>query len=193
MDVNALHTATEILAEYLSEVTHGDLGQATPANSWDIGDLYIHLIEENISIARGLADEPVHKKVSKADKVTRSDLEAAAHLYGGGYEERYRRTSRALENAFAAVADRESLHSIDGITRTAHAWYDRQVNNTVIHTWDMTQAMGFTYHPSPDVALRVLRTESDLSIDDVTAIWEAALRLSGRLPAVQQVQAVRTA
>ena len=51
MDVSMLHTMTENLAEWLSEVTQGDLRQPTPVPAWDVGDLYLHLIDRNIVIA----------------------------------------------------------------------------------------------------------------------------------------------
>ena len=51
MDVSTLHAATETLAEFLSEVTQGDLRQSTPVPAWDVGDLYLHLIGRNSDIA----------------------------------------------------------------------------------------------------------------------------------------------
>ncbi len=57
MDISALHTATENLAEWLSEVTQGDLGQPTPVPDQDVGDLYLHLIERNTSITSVLTTE----------------------------------------------------------------------------------------------------------------------------------------
>ncbi|WP_372027960.1 maleylpyruvate isomerase N-terminal domain-containing protein (plasmid) [Rhodococcus sp. NyZ502] len=60
MDVSMLHTVTENLAGWLSEVTHGDLRQQTPVPAWDVGDLYVHLIDRNIAITAGLTHQVVH-------------------------------------------------------------------------------------------------------------------------------------
>ncbi|ORI19394.1 hypothetical protein BJD99_04165 [Rhodococcus sp. 1163] len=182
MDVTTLHTATEVLAEYLSEVTHGDLRQLTPLATWDIGDLYVHLIDQNIDTVAGLVNKALVNEGPPAEKITRSALEVSAHLYGGGYEERYRRTARRVEEAFAAVADAESTYVVGELHLAASAWYEEQVNETVIHTWDLTEAMGFTYRPTADVALRVLKTQPEPPLEDIDAAWEAALRKSGRIP-----------
>lgn len=182
MDVTALHTAFETLAEYLSEMTHGDLGQSISSNNWDIGDLYVHLIDRNIETAAGLSREMTVDDRQRTDTTTRSALDHSANLYGGGYEEHYRRTARRVERAFATISDAGSVFAVDGTSRTATALYDEYVSRTVMHTWDLAQGLGFSYIPEPDVVLRLLRDLPEPPIDDVDAAWKAALWKSGRQP-----------
>lgn len=178
MDVSVLHAATECLAEYLSEVTQGDLGQSTPVPGRDIGDLYLHLIDRNITVTAALMPESAP---SQAGATSRSSLDASVNVYGGGFEERYRRTALQVEDAFGSVSAADVRCRIDGVEMEAGAMYDQQVSETVIHTWDLAHAMGLTFHPPLQVALRILKTLEEQSIEDVDAVWESALRMSGRL------------
>ncbi|KZF09426.1 MAG: maleylpyruvate isomerase family mycothiol-dependent enzyme [Rhodococcus sp. (in: high G+C Gram-positive bacteria)] len=178
MDVSVLHTATECLAEYLSEVTQGDLGQSTPAPGRDIGDLYLYLIDRNITVAAALMPDSAQSQVGLT---SRSALDASVNVYGGGFEERYRRSALQMEDAFASVSDADVRCRIDGVEIEAGAMYDQQVSETVIHTWDVAHALGLTFHPPLEVAHRILKTLEEQSIEDVDAVWESALRMSGRL------------
>lgn len=182
MDVTTLHTATESLAETLSEVTQGDLRQPIPPHKWDIGDLYVRLVDQGLAIASGLAPEPHSDARSRADTITRPALDVAANLYGGGYEERYRRTAQLAEDAFTSVGDEHATYGIGGVTLSARAWYEKQVNETVLYTWDLARAMGFAYRPPAEVVFEVLRTQPEPTRDDVESAWDVALRRSRRNP-----------
>lgn len=163
-------------------MTHGDLRQPTPFNSWDIGDLYVHLIDQSVTIAVGLARRTNNDGFSRTDTITRQALEVSANLYGGGYEERYRRIAALAEDAFASVDEKDREYIIGGVALSARAWYDKHVDETVVHTWDLAQAMGFAYQPPVDMVFEVLRTLPEPSRDDVESAWDAALRRSGRDP-----------
>ncbi|MBT1254354.1 maleylpyruvate isomerase family mycothiol-dependent enzyme [Rhodococcus erythropolis] len=181
MDISALHTATENLAEWLSEVTQGDLGQPTPLPDRDVGDLYVHLIERNTGITTVLTAEtrPVR---SRAHPMRRSALDVSANLYGGGFEELYRQTAQQTEGAFASIPSPALRYCIDGAELDASALYEKHVSETVIHTWDLAQAMGFDYLPASDVTHQVLTTLQKSPPESVDAVWEYALRMSGRVP-----------
>ncbi|MCC8928836.1 maleylpyruvate isomerase family mycothiol-dependent enzyme [Rhodococcus sp. I2R] len=185
MDVSTLHAATETLAEFLSEVTQGDLRQSTPVPAWDVGDLYLHLIGRNSDIAAAVAQESVVLDPLRADAIARSDLDASANLYGGGFEERYRQAARRMEYAFASVSDAELRINMDDVDVTVGAVYENQVNETVLHTWDLASAMGFSYQPASDVARRIVESMLQSPLGDVDAIWHCALRMSGRMPVAE--------
>ncbi|MFF1945964.1 maleylpyruvate isomerase family mycothiol-dependent enzyme [Rhodococcus qingshengii] len=179
MDVSTLHIVTENLAEWLSEITQGDLRHPTPFPGRDIGDLYLHLIDRNIVITAGLTHKATHQRV-QPDPSRRSALDTPSNHYGGGFEELYRQTARQMEKAFASVTSAELRHRIGGVDLDAGTVYDKQISETVIHTWDLAQAMGFDYHPSPEIARSVLTTLQESPLDHADTAWECALKMSGR-------------
>lgn len=180
MDVSMLHTVTEDLAGWLSEITQGDLGQPTPVPARDVGDLYLHIIDRNLVVAAGLTHQPVHVPV-QGHALRRPTLDTSVDLYGGGFERLYRRTARQTEDGFASVSSAESRYCIDGVDLDACAVYDKHVSDTVIHTWDLTQAMGFDYRPSAEVAQRIWQSLQKSPIEDADTVWACALRMSGRV------------
>ena len=190
MDTSTLHTATEELAALLSEVTQGDLEHRTPCASWDVGDLYLHLMDQNIRVAAAIASERVSQG-HWTDLMDRAALDASLDLYGGGLDVGYRQTAQLMENAFASVAAGNRRYRMDGLHEDVEvaALYEMQVSNAVVHTWDIAQALGFSYQPAPDVAWRVLRAmlsrpagtsgNSAVSLDG-SDVFGCVLKLSGR-------------
>ncbi|MDJ0363287.1 maleylpyruvate isomerase family mycothiol-dependent enzyme [Rhodococcus sp. H29-C3] len=181
MDVSTLHTVAEDLAEHLSEMTSGDFKQPTPVPGKDVGALYLHLIDQNVVLTAALANAPTPQR-QQTDPSVRANLPAAANLYGGGFETRYRQTAHILEDAFATILVAEELHRIDGVDREASTIYDQQVSDTVIHTYDLARAMGIDYRPPADIAYRVLKSLQKSPLTDPDASWDCALRLSQRIP-----------
>jgi uncharacterized protein (TIGR03083 family) len=190
MDTSALHAATEELAGLLSEVTQGDLEHRTPWASRDVGDLYLHLMDQNLRVAAAIAGETVSPS-HRTDPMDRTALGASLDFYGGGLDVGYRQTAQVMENAFASVTASDRLCRMDGFDEDFEvaALYEMQISNAVIHTWDIAQAMGFSYQPALDVAWRVLkkmlsrpadtRGSSAASVDD-SDVFGCVLKLSGR-------------
>ena len=190
MDTSTLHTVTDELAALLSEVTQGDLVHRTPCASWDVGDLYLHLMDQNIRVAAAIASETVSQG-HWTDLMDRAALGASLDLYGGGLDVGYRQTAQLMENAFASVAASNRRYRMDGLHEDVEvaALYEMQVSNAVIHTWDIAQALGFSYQPAPDVAWRVPRAmlsrpagtsgNSAVSLDG-SDVFGCVLKLSGR-------------
>ncbi|MFE1593072.1 hypothetical protein [Nocardia sp. NPDC058705] len=189
MDISVLHTLTEDLASFLSEVTQGDLGRAVPHTAGDVGDLYLRLLEQNISVATTIAGEPLPPE--RHGLTGRASLEACVdHNYGGaGLEAGYRRSARLMEDAFASVADTGQVCRLSEID--VAALYEDQISNTVLSTWDLADALGdLPYRPAADVARRVLWTavlrlrttadQGDEGLDDASA-FACVLALSGRV------------
>lgn len=162
IDVSLLHTLTEDLAGFLSEVTHGDLSRPIPGTTGDLADLYRHLLEQNIATATTVAGKPISR--------IPLDLDARVDVYGGcGLESDYRRTARLMEDAFAAT------EAVDAATL-----YDAQISNTVIRTWDVAEALGLHYRPDPAVTQRVLRSFATQTPPTAPDIFDCVLTLSGR-------------
>ncbi|SKC69010.1 TIGR03086 family metal-binding protein [Krasilnikoviella flava] len=153
MDTFALHTTTETLAAYLSEVAPGDLVLATPCEGWDVGDLYRHLLTENAHFGLAVAhagDGQAGVPPDPSDGVDppARELDAA-----------YRRTAAFMERAFAATGDPARTCRVPGVPgdRSIHDLYEMQLCDTVIHTWDLAHAIGLGYDPDPEIAELVLR------------------------------------
>jgi uncharacterized protein (TIGR03083 family) len=190
MDTSTLHAATEELAALLSEVTEGDLEHRTSCSSRDVGDLYLHLIDQNLRVAAAIASETVSRS-HRTDPMDRAALDASLDFYGGGLDVGYRQTAQLMENAFASVTTGNRLCRMDGLHEDieAAALYEMEVRDTVIHTWDVAQALGFSYQPAPDVAWRVLRTMlsrpvvtrgNNAASLDGSDVFGCVLKLSGR-------------
>ncbi|MBF6332987.1 maleylpyruvate isomerase family mycothiol-dependent enzyme [Nocardia transvalensis] len=156
-----LHTLTEDLASFLSEVTQGDLRCPVPCSTRDVGDLYLHLVDQNISVATAIAGEAIPRGQG-VGPMDRASLDASMDYYygGAGLEVGYRRTARLMENAFTSVTDMSRLCRVQGFRGEVDVatLYEEQIRNAVIHTWDIAQALGLPYQPAPDVTQRVLRT-----------------------------------
>lgn len=58
VEVSTLHSVTEDLAGYLSEVTQGDLRSPTHLAGCDIGDLYVDLLNGTFARPRQLHPNP---------------------------------------------------------------------------------------------------------------------------------------
>ena len=190
MDTSTLRAATEELAAVLSEVTLGDLGRRTPRASRDVGDLYLHLVDQNIRVAAAIASETVSRS-HRTDPMERTNLGASLNLDGGGLEAEYRRTARLMENAFGSVTDVNRHCRMDDLHEDVEvgALYEMQVSASVVHTWDIGQALGFSYQPAPGVASRILRSMLSRPADmqrsiggssDPSDVFWCVLRLSGR-------------
>jgi hypothetical protein len=198
VDVSTLHALTEDLAGFLSEVTQGELRRATPGAAGDIGDLYLHLISQNVAVATAITGEEVPRS-RLPEAMDRVSLDASVDLFGScGLETGYRQTAHLMENAFARTTGGSQVcrindHQSKGGIVTL---YETQVGATVIHTWDIAEALGFSYQPSPLIARQILRSSTLLAtqqpdaradntqtgsrtLDDDT-IFECVLRLSGR-------------
>ncbi|MDJ0394310.1 maleylpyruvate isomerase N-terminal domain-containing protein [Rhodococcus sp. G-MC3] len=179
MDVSTLHAANEELAEWLSELTPGDLKQETALPDQDIGDFYLRIIERDTNLATTIAHETVNDR-PPVNAMSRSDLDVSPNLYGGGFESLYRKTARQLENAFES-ANSETVCRVDGSDMALGAAYEQQIADTVIRTWDLGNAMGFTYRPADDVARRVLAALQESPDNDADRVWENALTFATRV------------
>ncbi|WP_327145289.1 maleylpyruvate isomerase family mycothiol-dependent enzyme [Nocardia sp. NBC_01327] len=186
-----LHTLTEDFATFLSEVTHSDLSSPVPYSTRDIGDLYLHLLDQHNNIAAVLGDRPIPQPTGPHDRQaldTRVDP-----IYGSvELEAGYRHSAQLMENAFTATTDTSRRYQVPGFPAAADiaTLYEEQIRNTVIHTWDVAQALGFPYQPARDVAQRVLRTtvlratpqasDSATETANDTGEFASVLSLSGR-------------
>ena len=192
MNTSTLHTATEELAALLSEVTHGDLGRLTPGPFKDVGDLYLYLNDQNIRVAISVANGQ-NSHSDPNDPIDRADLGVPVGSESAGLEVGYRQTAQFMEAAFASVTATSRLCRVDGLDEDIEvaALYEMQASNTVIHTWDIAQALGFSYCPEPEVAWRSLLamvSRRAYSLDtsrasiDASDVFGCALRLAGRTP-----------
>lgn len=141
MNTKLLSAVTDEFAAYLSEVTDGDLGHPTPCGDWTIGDLYRHVLDENVKFGRAVSDSPPPRESQRPCRETM-----------------YRATARYMENGFARVADVGELRHVDGLPgdRTIAELFEMQVADTMIHTWDLARSVAIEFEPNHDVVELVL-------------------------------------
>lgn len=158
-DVATLHTLTEEFAAFLSEVSVGDLACPAPDGSGDLGDLCLRINHQNLQVAAAL----IGRAVSHGERHTAKDRAALSHgadPHGGcGLEVGYRQTASLMERGFASPADGTTFYELESLAVAVDLMtlYDIQISRTVVHTWDIAQALGLPYRPSPGIAQRVLR------------------------------------
>ncbi|WP_166352674.1 hypothetical protein [Phytoactinopolyspora limicola] len=199
MDVSILHTLTEDLAAFLSEVTQGDLRRPVPSTTGDVGDLYLHVIDQNVSVATAITGQAILRG-TRHHPMDRASLGASVDYYGDcGLEAGYRQTAHLMENSFASTADSGLLYQPKGFPDAVEltTLYEVQISNAIIHTWDVAQALGLPYRPDPHISQRVLRAvvpwlaeplpgtlpgnaASSTAVTDDADIFESILKLSGR-------------
>jgi uncharacterized protein (TIGR03086 family) len=128
-----LKQVTEEFASYLSEVTDGDLTAPTPCARWDIQDLYAHMLDVNARLAEALDPRTAPP---------------APHGACAPRETIYRDSARYAADALACVGD------------AGEELFESHVANTLIHTWDLAQAIRLEFDPpgphAIDIALRYL-------------------------------------
>jgi uncharacterized protein (TIGR03086 family) len=184
VDIALLNEASEDFAAYLSEVTDGDLTARTPCALWTIDDLYHHMLELNIRLCQAF------------------DHQSPPPAAPDGYllrETIYRDSARYTANALAHASDSIPAGRLSAPfgARSAEDAFESHLTNTLVHTWDLAQAIQIDFDlPRPDVldiALGCLRRiPSDMRGDGKafattsdfcsgSAIGEVLL-LSGRSP-----------
>lgn len=152
-NLTLLGEVTEEFASYLSEVTDGDLSAPTPCASWDIQALYDHVIDANAAIAGQL--DP---------RASQLDFRAGQPAPGGGpaaRETRYRDSAHCAAAAIAGAFNRDTRpHACPG-SRSPGLIFQEHLANTLIHTWDLAQAIQIDFDcpslPAIEIALRYLR------------------------------------
>lgn len=145
MDTSVLRMVTEDLAILLSEVTVGDLGQPTLSAGRDLGDLYLHLIEQNAIVAAAISGES-RGRLSPGP-TDRASLVTSANLYGGGFEEDYRRTAQTVADLFAGIEGNRPIID-NGNPVDPFVLLHRHIENTVRHTLAISRALGLPHEPT---------------------------------------------
>lgn len=187
MDVSTFHTLTEDLAAFLSEATQGDLRRPIPGTTGDLGDLYLRLIDQNVSTAAAITGETLEGD-HRLNPSSRADLEFAVDDSGScGLEAGYRRSLRFVENALIASESGEICATEGRADRADLArLVETLISDTVMHTWNLAQALGFSYTPASDDVASLLPARNrtgrrawmrDLTLDSLLALeregWDA--------------------
>lgn len=163
MDVSLLHTLTEDLAALLSEVTSGDLLQPSPDGSGDLGDLYLRLIAQNVTVVgvvTGVVAGGGTSGRAFPEPRGRAELRACPDGCGAcGLDSGYRRSAHLLVAAFAEETDRARLYEMPGLFGGVDltTLYAVQVRTTLSHIWDVAESLGLPYRPFIPFPRRVLR------------------------------------
>ncbi|MGW3960664.1 hypothetical protein ACWED2_12670 [Amycolatopsis sp. NPDC005003] len=196
MDVSTLHTLTEDLAAFLSEITRSDLARPVEATGGDVSDLYRRLINANTSVAAAISGTAISGG-QWIDPITKAAFDGSSDIHGGcGLEVGYRQTAHLMENAFESVTEGALRVRGEGIPEIDVATlYEDQISSTVIHTWDVAHVLGLPHQPAPEIAQRMLqagipraaRTPSPhedattaLDVAGSSIFFDCVLKLAGR-------------
>jgi uncharacterized protein (TIGR03086 family) len=152
VDLKLLEEVTEQFAAYLSEVTDGDLATPTPCHLWTIGDLFLHMLERNASLARAL----------NPDAPATALMPAAPPGWCIPHEVIYRNSVQRVGQALALSNDRVRRIGESADAASPEELFECHLANTLIHTWDLVEAIQLDLDPpnshAVDIALRYLRT-----------------------------------
>jgi uncharacterized protein (TIGR03086 family) len=148
VDIALLNEASEDFAAYLSEVTDGDLTARTPCALWTIDDLYHHMLELNIQLCQAF-DRQSPPPTAPGGCLLRETI----------YRDSARYTADTLVHASGSIpADR--LSASFG-ARSPEDAFESHLTNTLVHTWDLAQAIQIDFDPPRpdllDIALDCLR------------------------------------
>ena len=159
MNLALLNEVTEEFASYLSEVTDGDLAVATPCVQWTVYDLYHHMLEANAKLGEVL------------------DPRAPLPAPRGGC-------------ALRETIYRDSARSAaDLLARSADDLFESHLANTLIHTWDLAQAIQIDFDlPDPraiDIAVKFLH-----GLRSDSRGWSKAFAEIVDLPAASQMDEI---
>jgi uncharacterized protein (TIGR03086 family) len=185
MNLALLNEVTQEFASYLSEVTDGDLTVPTPCALWTVGDLFAHLLEANITLGQAL-DPQAMPPAPPGVCALRETI--------------YRDCARYAAAALDGAADANLRAAAPAGGRSPEYLFESHLANTLIHTWDLAQAIQIDFdRPDPqaiDIALRYLhrlppesRGQDKPFAESLdfpsTAPMDEVLFLSGRSPAWQ--------
>lgn len=148
MDIALLNEASEDFAAYLSEVTDGDLTARTPCALWTIDNLYHHMLVLNIQLCQAF-DHQSSPPAAPGGCLLRETI----------YRDSARYTADALVHASDSIpADRMPAPSG---ARSPEDAFELHLTNTLVHTWDLAQAIQIDFDPPRpdvlDIALGCLR------------------------------------
>jgi uncharacterized protein (TIGR03086 family) len=165
-------------------VTAEDLGRPTPCSAWTLADLLAHMIGQHLGFATAVREGTAPREAYAPRPYTL---------------ERWERSAATLLDAFAeADLDAEAvLIEISPDPRPVRWAVGAQLLDTVVHTWDVDQALGKTYVPGAELAAAVARGAFAVPDDERRTIrgaafaparhapgsdWERALAQLGRDP-----------
>jgi uncharacterized protein (TIGR03086 family) len=141
MNLAVLHQVTEEFAAYLSEVTDGDLTAPTPCAAWTVKDLFDHVLDANAKQAEAL-DPGTTRPARHGIRALRETI----------YRDSARRAADALARA-VDVSVRPSSAPAGG--SSPEDLFEKHLANTLIHTWDLAQAIQIDFDPPNPLALEI--------------------------------------
>lgn len=137
MDITLFEQAADEFSAYLSEVTDGGLGDGdlslpTPCEMWTLGDLYRHMVDENIKLGQAVSTHgsfPAQRSwCFQPDVIYRDSV-----LY----------LVDAMAKA-AVISDIGPVHGPFGALSLEDT-FDLHLASTLIHTWDIAMAIDFDF------------------------------------------------
>jgi uncharacterized protein (TIGR03086 family) len=138
MRLELLTEVSEGFAAYLSEVTDGDLAASTPCQLWTIDDLYHHMVELNVQLDAQSSPPMAHNGCMARETVYRDSARHATDVLAHAADST---PAGRVSTPFGALSPQDAFESY--------------LTNTVVHTWDLAQALGFDFDPPRQDALDI--------------------------------------
>ncbi|PWK90920.1 uncharacterized protein (TIGR03083 family) [Lentzea atacamensis] len=147
-----------------------DLGKQVPSTpDWTVNQLLRHL-----GHAHRWADEMIREKLPEID-LTRNRAQDVASYAGETAAELgpwLMEGASSLSSALQAVDPNEMIASMGGHPGP-RMWSRRMANETVIHRWDVVNALGVPFEIAPEVAQDALREWTDFALPYSFLRWPA--------------------
>ena len=170
-DLRPLHRVALLAADDLvSWVTAEDLGHPTPCGPWTLRDLLAHMVGQHLGFAAAARDGDAPRSAYEPVRFTPAS---------------WRRSTTALLDAFDAAdpGARVVLVEIAGRELPFGFAVGAQLLDTVVHTWDVAQALGTRHEPAAELVAAVAQVATvvpdDESRDRPGAAFARALPAGG--------------
>jgi uncharacterized protein (TIGR03086 family) len=188
---SALHTADELVGR----VTAADLGNPTPCGPWTLDDLLAHMVGQHLGFAAAVRD---------------GDAPRTAYAPVPFSPASWRRSVTALLAAFDAADPDARAVAVELSPRPLPLAFvvGAHLLDTVVHTWDVAQALGIRHEPTPELVATVAQVATVVPDDETRDApgaafaralpsdgtpWERALAHLGRDPAREPYDAAARA
>jgi uncharacterized protein (TIGR03086 family) len=182
-DPRPLHAHAAALADaVVRQVAMQDLGRPTPCAGWDLAALLAHMIGQQRGFARALATGDAPESAYAPEAFSAS-----------GWSD-----SLAALSAAVAVADLAGVARVSELAPVAvpvRSIVRAQLLDTVVHTWDVAEALGVAFVPPEHLAAEVAAIAESVpdssrgpgrafgpALGSSGSPWDRTLALLGRAP-----------
>ena len=153
-DLRPLHrSALRTAGDVVGRVTAGDLDRPTPCGPWTLSDLLAHMVGQHLGFAAAVRD---------------GDAPPAAYEPVPCTPASWRESTTELLAAFDAADPGAHVVAVELSPSPLPLGFvvGAQLLDTVVHTWDVAQALGARHEPAQDLVAAVARVAAVVPDDE---------------------------